>query len=373
MTPPYRFTGTCEAGTLYYNIVRLTTRGGVEGSAGDNRPIVSQSLAVGRLRDFLDDEQCKVEETTELFARWHLRLPEALDDAAGLHRTFRHAYRPSYDDDQRVISECVRVLQAHGLDPDLVELEALAYAESIDDHPHGDTLRRAREALDRSWSIIARGMLLSMIGRSYMWAVADLHRRRITPVLGHQRVQAESAALMMIMLEQPSVAKEWIELYEGGQRFHLAHRDRVRELLNRFGLWTAYEVGSGVALHARSAGAAHSLVQRVRDEPSRKIHEVAILPDEYDPSQPQLFINHVLFLVRMQQRLFEMVRFALPEVTDPVLLDGRLPRFASLVKELDDSFAQSFPEDVARWRERSAAGPGDGALGAKATLNVTTP
>ena len=34
VTPPYRFTGACEAGTLYYNIVRLTTRGGVEGSAG---------------------------------------------------------------------------------------------------------------------------------------------------------------------------------------------------------------------------------------------------------------------------------------------------------------------------------------------------
>ncbi len=34
VTPPYRFTGACEAGTLYYNIVRLTTRGGVDGSAG---------------------------------------------------------------------------------------------------------------------------------------------------------------------------------------------------------------------------------------------------------------------------------------------------------------------------------------------------
>jgi L-alanine-DL-glutamate epimerase-like enolase superfamily enzyme len=34
VTPPYRFAGTCEPGTLYYNIVRLTTRGGVEGSAG---------------------------------------------------------------------------------------------------------------------------------------------------------------------------------------------------------------------------------------------------------------------------------------------------------------------------------------------------
>jgi len=34
VTPPYRFTGVCEAGALYYNIVRLTTRGGVEGSAG---------------------------------------------------------------------------------------------------------------------------------------------------------------------------------------------------------------------------------------------------------------------------------------------------------------------------------------------------
>ena len=34
VTPPYRFTGACETGTLYYNIVRLATRGGVEGSAG---------------------------------------------------------------------------------------------------------------------------------------------------------------------------------------------------------------------------------------------------------------------------------------------------------------------------------------------------
>jgi hypothetical protein len=220
-------------------------------TAGDNRPIISQSRAVGRVRDFLDDEQYRVEETTALLARWHPRLPEALEDAAGLHRTFRHAYRPSYDNDQRVINECRRVLEADGLAHDLVELDTLAYAENVRDHPHGDTIRRAREALDRSCSINARGMLLSMIGRSYMWAVADLHRRRITQVLGHQRVQAESAALMMIMLEQPSVAKEWIELYEGGQRFHRAHRDRVRELLNRFGLWVAYDVGSGVALHDR--------------------------------------------------------------------------------------------------------------------------
>ncbi len=34
VTPPYRFTGTCEPSPLYYNIVRLTTRGGVEGAAG---------------------------------------------------------------------------------------------------------------------------------------------------------------------------------------------------------------------------------------------------------------------------------------------------------------------------------------------------
>jgi len=34
VTPPYRFTGTTEACPLYYNVVRLTTRGGVEGAAG---------------------------------------------------------------------------------------------------------------------------------------------------------------------------------------------------------------------------------------------------------------------------------------------------------------------------------------------------
>ena len=34
VTPRYRYTGTCEPSALYYNIVRLTTHGGVEGSAG---------------------------------------------------------------------------------------------------------------------------------------------------------------------------------------------------------------------------------------------------------------------------------------------------------------------------------------------------
>ncbi len=34
VTPPYRWTGACEPSPLYYNIVRLTTRGGVEGAAG---------------------------------------------------------------------------------------------------------------------------------------------------------------------------------------------------------------------------------------------------------------------------------------------------------------------------------------------------
>ena len=34
VTPPYRYTGTCEPSTLHYNVVRLTTQGGVEGTAG---------------------------------------------------------------------------------------------------------------------------------------------------------------------------------------------------------------------------------------------------------------------------------------------------------------------------------------------------
>ena len=34
VTPPYRFTGTTKAAPLYYNIVRLTTCGGVEGASG---------------------------------------------------------------------------------------------------------------------------------------------------------------------------------------------------------------------------------------------------------------------------------------------------------------------------------------------------
>ena len=34
VTPRYRYTGTCEPETLYCNVLRLTTRGGVEGVAG---------------------------------------------------------------------------------------------------------------------------------------------------------------------------------------------------------------------------------------------------------------------------------------------------------------------------------------------------
>jgi len=34
VTPPYRWTGTCEPSPVYYNIVRLTTAGGIEGVSG---------------------------------------------------------------------------------------------------------------------------------------------------------------------------------------------------------------------------------------------------------------------------------------------------------------------------------------------------
>ena len=34
VTPIYRYTGTCKPKTLYCNVLRLTTRGGVEGVAG---------------------------------------------------------------------------------------------------------------------------------------------------------------------------------------------------------------------------------------------------------------------------------------------------------------------------------------------------
>ncbi len=46
VTPPYNFTGTCKPSPIYYNIVRLTTRGGVEGASGDLSG------------DFYDEDEC---------------------------------------------------------------------------------------------------------------------------------------------------------------------------------------------------------------------------------------------------------------------------------------------------------------------------
>jgi hypothetical protein len=68
-----------------------------------------------------------------------------------------------------------------------------------------------------------------------------------------------------------------------------------------------------------------------------------ILAQEFNPDEPHHFMIDVIFRVlRAQALIFANLRDAIPEITDPLLLETRFPQFISHVNQLMDRAREYF-------------------------------
>lgn len=313
--------------------------------------IIPRMTDINKLLD-VDAENAK--QFIRFFADFNHELPEALEEAAQLFITFSHMFdlQARDDDEQQVFNSCGKSLNALNGE----ELWSIMHSPLPQDPHRAKIILDAKAALDRMWSRRVRGQLLLLSYRSYMFAVTDLLRLRRTPALGHFRVQIEAVGLMNIVRKEPTVASEWLAIVteQDGKRFFDRYKKRLSKFNDLNNLAVAYNLASGSAQHARLASIALGLSQRIFEERGRRVEQHYLKFQEVDPERPYELITWALFFLETQYKLFLAISEALPETTDPILIDTRLPNFRSKVTRLWKHLEKKYPDQVAKWRKETA-------------------
>jgi hypothetical protein len=220
--------------------------------------------------------------------------------------------------DRRNLSETFQAL-ADGLNVDGPTLKNMLQAPAaIDEDPRISEARGLDKEVDHA---IAARTLLQLCWRSYRWGITDLRRLKLTSTSGWLRVEAESLALMLLFVEDPALARRWINVKEDMVRFFRETQPRVKELLRTRKLMQAYEHGSAVAQHPRFASAARGI---------RPDGEV--LDQEFDPEDPVTFHLGLAWFYRVQVAIFA----TLPDVFKGLGDDENFNREFDAYRQLEE-------------------------------------
>ena len=289
--------------------------------------------------------------TQAVYREYHPQLFEVLEEATQLFKTFSRAYSQEAhdDDDLDIVNACGTTLR-------IVDGQSLftLLTDPLPDEPtRAQVVRDGQDALHRIRSRRVRGFLLLLTFRSYMFAVTDLLRLRITSALGHLRVQIESVALMEVMKNNPEVAFAWTNIHDdsAGQKFFKKYQKPIAAFRKHYDLTQAWNMASGSSQHARFASMVQGLSQHSSVKGDRRADEYKLVFQESN-TEPAYLILYTLYILRTQQRLFTALREALPEVNDPLLVNTRLPLFRSRVDGLWGHLEKAYPEHSARWRKK---------------------
>ena len=292
-----------------------------------------------------DEDNAKM--TQRLFADHNAELPEALEDAVQLFVTFARVFSQEAKDDLE--QETLQTIQEELGFSDAEEF----YSAIISSDPNSldsGRLLEARNAVDRFYSRRGRGVLLLLIHRCFMFAVTDLLRLRGNVALGQLRLAVEAAYYINIMRDNPSVAHEWLHLQtdDEGKRFFHKHKQGLRRFMDQYELAGLYNSTSGTAQHARFASVVFGLRFDSVVKANRRGDQYKFVFQEGEPRQQLLW---AVFLLEMQYRLFMAMRKGLPEITDPLLVNTRLPHLRKKVNRLWKQLERVFPEQATRLRK----------------------
>lgn len=268
---------------------------------------------------------------------------EIMNQAAVNYTTATRAFGQGIEDPWTELSEKMGALSVTDIPQLLVLLDGPV------PKGHSRLFAEASEALDRHFSLENRSMLLARLGVLYGTAVADFMRMRVTAPLGYMRVQCESLALMKLMCDDPSIAREWrfIKSHADGRAFFGRHQGSVKATLRRFELEFAYNNASSTALHSRFAGMVLGLRTSTSAGGSRITQRIEVVAQELHPDNPDLFILMLFHCFRVQERILRHLSQACPEISDRLFLETRVPQFSRLVEQLYQNFVKRRP-DLAR-------------------------
>jgi hypothetical protein len=298
-----------------------------------------QEAIMGEINDLLEADNTNSTVTQQVLQDFHRDLPEAFHDVAILFQIFSKSF--SHHASQQSVYD---VISKAAEEENLSEEQALEIVKT-----HRITNRASKRIMEGVYSYYAneaRSILMLHAFRSYMFAATDLRRMRVVSAMGQMRVEIESVALMNLFRTKKKLGFDWFnsKTDDQGRKFHNQTKGEINRFCKQHELTVEWNLASSAAQHARMGSVSDGLRISDKDEPKKYTHDVRLNFQDFDGNKPQAFIIRALYIRRTQEKLLEPLKTALPEASDPLLHDTRIPNYMRKIANFYQLFEKRHPE-----------------------------
>ena len=287
-------------------------------------------------------DQTNCQQSYKLFNQLDPLLATSFDDVANLFEVFFRAfsYRATDDDMQHSFTN-------------LAEEGGITESEILDVLQAGKPSSMSNDLFEKIisnrngyYSRRSRGLLLLQAYRSYMYAGTDIRRLRAGTAIGFMRLEIEAVALMFMIQANTELGFTWFNLKgdtQGKEFFNKTKKD-ISKFCDSFELTGEWNLASSASQHARFIGLVDGLSISSFSQFDRYTDNFSLALQDFDEKRPEQLISRALYILRTQAKLLLPLQLALPEVSDPLLLETRIPKFMNNIGLLYDNFQKKFPE-----------------------------
>jgi len=292
----------------------------------------------------IEADQTNCQQSIKLFNQFDPLLVISFDDAANLFNAFSRSFShgATDDDTQHSIS---KLAKEGGLtESEIREVLNGKKLSSMND----DLFEKIISNRNEYYSRRSRGLLLLQAYRSFMYAATDIRRLRVGTAFGFMRLEIEAVALMSLFQVNTKLAYAWFHLKgdRQGRDFYNKTKKGVLEFCNSYELTGEWNLASSSSQHSRFIGLVDGLSISSSSQFERYTDNFSLAFQDFDPEKPEQLIVRALYILRTQAKLLLPLQLALPEVSDPLLLETRTPKFIKNIGLLYDKFQKEFPEFI---------------------------
>lgn len=271
------------------------------------------------------------------------RIPQLLEDIANLYITMNHDYGNGASDD-----DDINAMEASFEKMNITDYDERYKLLSYDIEPSGGMkpiAEAAREAYARYLARRVRGMLLSLVHRNYMRGITDGLRLRTVDMIGQSRVQMEAAALLCLIQQSPTIASEWTSISSDaqGRQFNQKFKGDILTVVESFDLMKEWNLSSGSAHHARYASVFRGLKMSQIPDRSRETTRIELCFQDINADQPWTVLLEVVKFLCIQLVLIDKMCASMPEITDQILIDVRIPRIRGQLADIEGRVRRELP------------------------------
>ena len=290
----------------------------------------------------IEADETNCQQSMNLFNQFDPSLSTSFDDAGNLLTVFSRSFGhgATDDDTQHSISELAK-------EGGHTESEIrLALNGKKPSSMRNDLFEQIVSNRDDYYSRRSRGLLLLQAYRSYMYAATDIRRLRAGTAIGFMRLEIEAVALMLLIQVNTELGFTWFNLKGDcqGKDFYNKTKKDVSVFCDRFDLTLEWNLASSASQHARFIGLIDGLSITSSSQFERYTDTFSLALQDFDQEKPEQLIVRALYVLRTQAKLFIPLQLALPEVSDPLLIETRIPKFINKLGLLYDKFQKEYPE-----------------------------